>query len=199
MKTDKIPLLGILAFVVLYGCAADMYPGGNQTDLEAPGFDWQHNYWCDLLGMRAGNGHVNPARPVAIAATVVLGTTLAFFWYRLAGFLDYGARLRRGVRASAIISMAAICLLFTPLHDTALVVSGGAGFVVLVATMAFLHQNNLTLLLRFGGFCMLLVLANNLIYWSKTGLGWLPMIQKITFCAILCWVAGISLLLKKAA
>ncbi len=42
MKTDKIPLLGILVFVVLYGCAADMYPGGNQTDLKAPGFDWKH-------------------------------------------------------------------------------------------------------------------------------------------------------------
>lgn len=196
MKTDKIPLFGIVVFVALYGCAAQLYPGGNQTDLKAPGFDWLHNYWCDLLSMHASNGKINPARPVAMLAMVLLSVALAFFWYRLAGFLDCSVRMRAVVRASGIISMATACLLFTPFHGTALVVSGGSGIVVLVATMVFLRQNNLTQLFRFGVFCVVLFVGNNLIYWSKTGLEWLPLVQKITFCAILYWVARISLLLK---
>ncbi|MBK9336145.1 MAG: hypothetical protein IPM98_05995 [Lewinellaceae bacterium] len=165
--------------------------------MKAAGFNWLHNYWCDLLSMDAGNGKINPARPAAMLAMVLLGSVLAFFWYRLAGFLDCSPRMRALIRASGIISMATAFLLFTPFHDTALAVSGGTGFVVLVATMAFLRQNNLIQLFHFGAFCVGLVAVNNLIYWSKTYLEWLPLVQKITFCAILYWVASISLLLKR--
>jgi len=196
MHTEKLPLLGIAVFVVLYGYATTLYPGGNQSDLHAPGFDWRHNYWCDLLSVWADNGHINPARPVAVLAMVVLGVALAFFWYRLAGHLRGSRYWRVAVRVSGIVSMAATCLLLTPMHDTALVLSGGASLVVLVATLMFLHQNRYAGRLRFGLFCMLLLIANNAIYWTKTGLAWLPLLQKATFIVFLFWIAGISLLLK---
>lgn len=197
MHTEKLPLFGIAAFAALYGYATTLYPGGNQADLHAPGFDWQHNYWCDLLSVWADNGQPNPARPVAVSAMLILGVALAFFWYRLAGHLRSSRHWRQTVRVSGIGSMAATGLLLTPLHDTALIVSGGASLVALAATMLFLYQNKRTGLLRIGLFCLLLLFANNAIYWTKTGLAWLPLLQKVTFAVFLCWIAAISLLLKK--
>ncbi|MEQ1746111.1 MAG: hypothetical protein ABMA02_11835 [Saprospiraceae bacterium] len=197
MKSHRIPLLGVAVFVVLFGCAASLYPGGNQTNPHAPGFDWLHNYWCDLLGPVADNGQLNPARPVAMLAMIVLGVALAFFWYRLAGFLA-GSRSRRvAVRVSGIVSMTTACLLFTPWHDIALVVSGSAVLVALAATLIFLRQNHQKQLLRLGLACMLFFVANNAIYWTKTGLAWLPILQKVTICVFLYWIARISLLLKR--
>jgi len=197
MHTEKLPLFGIAVFIVLYCYAATLYPGGNQADPQASGFDWLHNYWCDLLGARADNGHPNPARPVAIAAMLVLGAVLAFFWYRLAGFLRAGRRLCLAVRVSGMVSMSSACLLLTPWHDTALIVSGGAALVALAGTLMFVHQNGHVGFLRLGWFCILLLLANNAIYWTKTGLAGLPVLQKATFLVFLFWIAGISLLLKK--
>lgn len=92
--------------------------------------------------------------------------------------------------------MVATCLLLTPLHDTALIVSGGAVLVALVATLVFLRQYRHIRLFRIGLFCMLLLVANNAIYWTQTGLFWLPMLQKVTFLVFLCWIAATSLLLK---
>lgn len=196
MHSEKFPLLGILVFAVLYGYATTLYPGGNQADLHAPGFDWQHNYWCDLLSVWADNGQPNPARPVAVSAMLILGAALAFFWYRLAGHLRTGRHWRQTVRVSGIGSMVATGLLLTPLHDTALIVSGGFSLVALAATLVFLHQYRHTRLFLIGLFCMLLLVANNAIYWTKTGLAWLPMLQKVTFLVFLCWIAATSLLLK---
>ncbi len=198
MYTEKLPLLGIAAFIFLYGYATTLYPGGNQADLHAPGFDWRHNYWCDLLSTWADNGRPNPARPVAMLAMVLLAASFVVFWYRLAGFLRGSRRRRATVRVSGVVSMAAACLLFTPLHDTALVISGGTALVSLVATFSFLRQGNHRALLYFGLFCMALFALNNAIYWSKTGLAWLPVVQKITFAVFLFWVAKISLLLRGA-
>ncbi|MFN0014183.1 MAG: hypothetical protein ACKVU2_06505, partial [Saprospiraceae bacterium] len=152
---------------------------------------------CDLLGSVAGNGQPNPARPTAMLAMVVLGTALAFFWYRLAGFLT-GSRSRRvAVRISGIVSMTTACLLFTPWHDTALVISGSTVLVTLAATLVFLRQNRQNHLLRLGFVCLLFFVANNAIYWTKTGLVWLPFLQKVTICVFLYWITRISLLLKR--
>ena len=42
-----------------------------------------NNYWCDLMGDTAKNGAANPARPVAIAAWLILCSSLGLFWLLL--------------------------------------------------------------------------------------------------------------------
>ncbi len=198
MAKSHFPLLGIALFCLLYGCAAARYPGGNQADALAPGFDWANNYWCDLLGPRADNGQPNPARPVAMFATAILAAALAAFWWRLSGFLAWPRGWRRLVRASGVISMASALIIFSDFHDTAILVSGISGLLAVGATVVFLWERNLRGPLRFGAFCLGLVAANNAVYWSKIGLGQLPVLQKITFAAFLFWVAWVSLYLKKS-
>lgn len=197
MRKFTPTILGIALFALLYFRAAQLYPGGNQTDKTAPGFDWLNNYWCDLLGPIADNGQANPARPIAMLATAILCAALANFWWHLAGFWET-SRMRRTIfRNSGAVSMATALILFTPFHDTAIVVSGGSGVAAIVFTFAVLRQKTLQRHFAFGVFCLALVALNNFIYWTKSGLGWLPIVQKVTFLVFLGWVFGICWVLQK--
>lgn len=186
-------LAGIGLFAALYFGATLRYPGGNQADPLAPGFDWLQNYWCDLLGSEAENGQPNPARPLAILATGVLCAALANFWWHLAGFLAGNVRKRLIFRASSTLSMSTALILFSDFHDTAILISGISGLAAVAATFVVLRQNGLRRQFNFGLCCMVLVAVNNLIYWPKIGLAWLPIVQKITFLAFLGWVAAICM------
>ena len=42
-------------FLVLYVVAAQYYPGGSQADQASRGFDWVHNYWCNLVMVVVNN------------------------------------------------------------------------------------------------------------------------------------------------
>ncbi|MDB5246855.1 MAG: hypothetical protein JWQ40_1249 [Segetibacter sp.] len=45
------------------------------------GFSWTQCYWCNLLNENVINGQGNPARPIALAAMLVLCITLAHLWF----------------------------------------------------------------------------------------------------------------------
>lgn len=188
----NLPTIGILIFATLYFKASKMYPGGNQIDRTEAGFNWFQNYWCDLLGTKADNGLHNPARPVAMLATAILCASLAVFWVRMARRMSVSAAWRQLIEVSAVVSMTSVLILFTDFHDTAIIVSGTSGLLAVGATFVFVFQKKMWRQWHFGWFCMVLVLANNLIYWSKSGLFWLPVLQKITFCCFLFWVAWID-------
>jgi len=69
MKSAKdlltlLPTFGILIFCGLFVYAASLYPGGSQADINSDGFNWVHNFWCNLMLENALNGRENPARPV---------------------------------------------------------------------------------------------------------------------------------------
>ena len=74
-----VPAAGSVLFLVLYIVAAQFYPGGSQADKAAPGFDWVHNYWCNLMNERAGNGQLSASRPIALSAMGVLCVTMGLF------------------------------------------------------------------------------------------------------------------------
>jgi len=57
---------------------------GSQADSNSIGYDWIHNYWCDLLSEKATNGQPNPARPFSITRMAVLCLSLAVFFAKFA-------------------------------------------------------------------------------------------------------------------
>jgi hypothetical protein len=75
-----MPLFGSILFSLLYFIATLYYPGGNYLDKGSHGFSWTQNYWCNLLGENAINGHQNLARPIAFTAMAVLSLTLSFLF-----------------------------------------------------------------------------------------------------------------------
>lgn len=186
------PTLGICLFGLLYGLAACRYPGGSNADRVAVGFSWQHNYWCDLLGNVGKNGAVNPARPIALTAMLVLCGSLSVFWWLIPLLYPTQSRFVRLSRWAGALSMAIVLFIGTPHHDLVMNVAGAFGLVALTATFWGLYRSRRFALTKFGLFCMLLILLNNYVYYSHQHIAYLPVIQKVTFVLFLLWIVLIN-------
>jgi len=182
-----IPCLGILLFVILYIIATLNYPGGSTADKTAKGFDWLHNYWCDLTGEIAKNGEINSARPIALAAMLILCSSLTFFWYYLP-LLFNNFRYNNVIRYCGILSMLIAMFLFTGYHDMVINIAGTLGCIALSFTFAGLYQNKLYNHFFTGLFCLVLILFNYFIYQTSYLRYLLPIVQKITFICFLSWI-----------
>lgn len=188
-----MPLFGALIFACLYAIATLYYPGGTETDINSKGFDWEDNYWCNLLNQNALNGQYNSSRPIAMTGMFILCVTLAIFWYnfpRLVGF-EKGGRL--AIQISGVIAMVTGMFIFTNLHDTIINVASLCGLVSVIGTFAGLYKLKWTKLFCLGIFNIALIALNNILYYSKDLRSHLPVVQKITFICFLLWVCIISI------
>lgn len=195
-----MPLFGILTYVLLFYLATLLYPGGSNADPYAQGFNWIHNYWCDLLGPGAKNGQLNPARPLALVAMLLLCASLAMFWYLLPGLFPTRKTWPRLIRIAGITSMLLAFFVFTSYHDLVVYAAGILGLVAIVATAIGLYRAHVRSLLWLGLFCLVLVLVNNYIYRSGQYITALPVIQKFSFFIFFLWVIllDIALFRKKS-
>ena len=186
------PLFGITLFAVLYAVCTLLYPGGSKAFPAAKGFDWQNNYWCDLTDAVARNGAENTARPVALAAMVILCFSLAVFWYHVPT-LAANTRDGRIIRYAGILSMLITLFLFTGLHDVVINVAGSLGIVALALTYNGLYKSGLYVLFTYGLVCLVAIFANYIIYQTGAGKSYLPVVQKITFLLFLSWIGVVNI------
>ena len=201
IRTSSIllPFFGIVIFFLLYLVATFYYPGGNQIDKYATGFSWYQNYWCNLLNEKAINGKPNTAKPFAMVALMVLSLSLIIFWYLFPLQVGFKKQGRQVIQFSGVLSMLVACFIFTPLHDSIINIAGTFGMIALVGTFIGLRKLRWYKLFWIGMYCLLLIVLNNIFYYNKGLIFYLPIIQKITFLIILVWFCLITLRLHKRA
>jgi hypothetical protein len=187
-----LPVPGFCLFIVLYLIAASLYPGGSEADRLAQGFSWRHNYWCDLLETHAENGTPNMARPVAIAAMAVLCASIILFWYFVPRLFKTGLLLERLLQWPGMLSMVVLVFLQTGYHDTIINTAVILGLIAMIVALVLLYSNHYYLIFSLGLFCLLLCGLNIYVYYTKNWIGWLPVIQKISFFLFLLWFSLIS-------
>jgi hypothetical protein len=175
-----------------------LYPGGSQVNKYSSGFSWQDNYWCNLLNTHAINGDPNPGRPVAMASALVLSMTLIIFWWLFPRILNFARPGKLMIQLSGIGSMMIVLFLSSRYHDTILNIAVLLSLFALAGTFMGLYKMKWYLLFAFGVFNMMLVVLNNMIYYSGN-LDYLPVIQKITFLSFLIWICLIDLRLYRVS
>lgn len=188
-----ITLLGALAFVCLYIIATLYYPGGSQVDVNEKGFSWLNNYWCNLLNDNAINGQHNPAKPIAMAAMLVLCFTLANFWYNFPRRVQFKKSSRLAVQISGVVAMVVAMFLFTNLHDWVINIASVFALIAIVGTFIGIYKQKWLGLFRLGIFNLLLVALNNILYYGNGLRLYLPVIQKITFLFFIIWICLIDI------
>jgi hypothetical protein len=180
------PIAGILLFIVLYVTATFYYPGGTNEDTASVGFNWLHNYWCDLTGELAKNGSINPARPLALAAMMIICFSLGVFWYHLP--LQFKIKVYpQAIRYAGMSSMMVTVFLFTGYHDTVIYFGGALCAIALTGTFIALYRNKYFTLLTFGLICLTFMTVNYFIYITGLFLVFLPLLQKATFLLFMTW------------
>lgn len=190
---QRLPILGSLLFLLLYVTATFFYPGGNLWDKSARGFQWTQNFWCNLLSDEAINGQPNPAKPVAFAAMGVVSLTLLLFWYRFPDRVGLKTRERLIVQVSGALSMLIGVFVFTDFHDRVINVAGFFGMIALTGTLFGLYRAGWRQLFYLGLLLVFLIGLNNLLYYGKNLLVYLPIVQKITFLFFLIWISLVNL------
>ena len=191
------PIIGSFLFVILYVIAPLLYPGGSGTDKTSIGYSWTDNYWCNLLNENAINGQTNEARPVAIAAMLILGVTLSAFWILFPTVTQLKKFHRLLIQIAGIVSMVASFLLLTRIdHDIAINTSSAFGLIAMLGTMIALYQMKWKGLFALGLFDLLLIALNNYLYHSEQ-IMYLPLVQKFSFLSFLVWFCLIDLKLYR--
>ncbi len=187
------PTLGILLFAILYFYASSLYPGGSQANINSRGFDWINNYWCDLMNENGMNASPNPASPIAVTAMVILCLGLMTF------FIQFGRKFathpvwKYVIQICGTISMIFAILTFTRYHSMMIALSSLFGLFVLVGIIVEVYGSALKVLKIGGVICILLLVLNNYIYYSRQWVEILPLLQKITFAIVLLWILGLNL------
>lgn len=186
------PTIGILIFILLYLFSSKLYPGGSQNNLNSIGFDWVNNYWCNLMNEKAMNGQVNPARPYAIIAMIILCIALSHFFILFAQKIAQIKFWKFTIQTFGIITMVFAAFIFTNYHDLMTTLSSVFGVFVVVGIIWELYKSNLHVFKISGLFCILLLGINNYIYYTGHLIKYLPLIQKITFAIVLTWIMGLN-------
>lgn len=140
------------------------------------------------MGEKAVNGADNPARVIAVCAMVILAMSLAVFFYTFSTLFEENRIWKNSTRIGGIVAMSATALLFTPWHDTLTTIGSLFGLVALIGLIRILVKTNWTILKATGILCILLLIINNVIYYSHWNLVYLPLLQKITFLTVLIWM-----------
>ena len=195
--TILFPLLGIFIFICLYVIAATFYPGGSQVDKNSPGFSWINNYWCNLLNQKAINGKINPARPVALFAMLVLCFALSYFYFLFPKYTPLSKIYKRIIQFSGIISMFVSLFIFSDFHDIILNIACLIGLIAITGIFAGLWKLKWQKLFWMGLISVPLIALNNYLYYSKGMLVYLPIVQKISFLYFLLWISFIDFTIFK--
>lgn len=183
-----LPPLGIGLFIVLYIYSAGNYPGGSVVDSESIGYDWFHNYWCDLMYRYSLNGEINLARPSAVAGWVILCISILYILIALITKLFRVTSKRRLLYACSFLAMALGLFAFTDNHDLFVMLSFPFGAIT-VLVLAIEAQSIPNLFIKFGSWLVVISLtASFIMYFTSIGLYWIGFIQKIALAISFLWV-----------
>ncbi len=189
---NRIPIIGIGLFIFLWMYAATLYPGGSQANPTSVGYDWMHNYWCNLLSQNTMNGVVNPARPFAIFAMMMLCLSMVVFFYQVGEFLVENPLWQKLIQWCGVGSMIFGLFIFTSYHDELTIISSLFGLIVVLGIIKEIYHSELVFYKITGAACLFILGINNIIYYTNHFIEWLPLIQKISFLMVLSWVLGLN-------
>jgi hypothetical protein len=190
--TRFLPIIGILTYVVLYFLAADMYPGGSRVYPDTIGFDWTNNYWCHLMADNSINGVPNPSKSYAVAGLVILCFSLGFFFFQFPHYFKLKSPWSSIVPISGIASAFFTLFITSAYHDLTGVLAAIFGALSIVGIFFGLRRSGLIHFIWTGIICVILIALNGYIYFSENFIIWLPVIQKVTFAAVLLWMVCLN-------
>lgn len=188
----RITIGGIAVFVILYMVAAEYYPGGSNFNPYQQGFSWSSNYWCELLGENAKNGHKNVARPIALTGMVILALSISVFWINLPKMIPMKIWISRILQISGVLAMFCSIFIYSYFHDLAIYLAVTFGTIAFTSTLYGLYTNRFTRYFQICVLCIFLIFMNNFIYVTDFMISYLPILQKFTFILVFAWIIMLS-------
>lgn len=171
--------------------ATQYYPGGSQHYKNSIGYDWKNNYLSNLFGEKAVNGSANPSRPWAIFGMLFLCVSFALF------FIEFSKRIpvkgpSKIIRYCGVSAMLFAFLAVTPYHDIMVTISDTLALISMFYITVFVLKSKLQLLKVLSIACLLIFYCANYVYYTRTYLEILPILQKTTLALTITWVLSLQ-------
>jgi hypothetical protein len=195
--TSYFPIFGMALYLILFTVAAVQYPGGSYNDSYFQGFSVFHNFLCDLMHPITESGALNPARPMAILAHLVLSLTMVCFFYILPEIFDVENKNTSLIRWFGMITMTVFFLMYTQYHDLIVIFTGLFGTIALIPFFIELSKYPMRGISILAYSCFALSIIVYISYNTKIGFYYLPFLQKITFLFDATWVIWVSFIVMK--
>lgn len=185
-----IPIFGISAYAILFVYSASMYPGGSRIRPTQIGFDWIHNYWCDLMGKLSFDGQKNTSRPSAIIAWLcVCVSILLIFWKSVEVFFPEG-KLNIVFKITSVLAAVIGAMAFTDYHDIIVALCFPFGAITAVGLTIGLLKSELVFFKYTVWICLVLLSVSFFMYFTNIGLHLLGVTQKITLAVVMAWLVA---------
>jgi hypothetical protein len=197
MIKKYLTLFGIGISLAFLFIATTQYPGGSQHDEMSVGFSWQHNYLSNLLNPVAVNGYENGAWPWAIGGVLFLCASAALVFVRLAAKIPQKSAANI-IRYAGVGAMLASLMVATPMHDVAVRISGPLLMLSLFYATVFLFKTKLHWLKALSVLYLVTLYGTALIYFTSTGLAYLPIVQKLNMLVAIAWLLAVEYFTKEA-
>ena len=189
--------VALLGAALSYLVGAALYPGGSQFDSAQVGHDHAENYLCDLFNARPYRHDENPARPLGIAALVLLAVSFLGLSIAIKRLMRTDSLAARWVPILGVLGSTGACLIFTPLHDVAISVSFGPTVVAFLLSLFELAQSRLSRLAWLGVW-PLFVGSLNFTLWKMRWLVMaIPIVQKLAILGLMVWIAVVMLVVAQ--
>jgi hypothetical protein len=197
MLKKNIVLIGMSLSILCLIAASLYYPGGSPKDAQSIGFHWTENYISDMLDYRAVNGEENKARPFAVVGVVLMGlsTGLAFVRFaRKVGVKKYSAVIQYGGLGLILF---AILGTLPSLHDLSVTLSIFLNLLVFFYVMITLVKSRLTVFKVLAIVFLATFYGASYMFGTRTGLEYMPLVQKITHIIQIVWILGLEYYTRK--
>jgi hypothetical protein len=197
MLNRNIILIGMVFSILFLIIASLFYPGGSPKDSNSVGFHWTENYISDMLDYKAVNGADNKARPFAVAGVLLMGLSTGFAFVRFARKVNLK-------KYSLVIQYGGLLLLLFSILGT--IPSQHNLFVTLsifLNLLVFFYVMIVLLKSPFAKFKVLSILflasfyGATFMFGTKTGLEYMPLVQKLTHIVQIAWILGLEYFTKK--
>jgi hypothetical protein len=191
VRSKHLLPLGIALALALLAVGVNTYPGGNQLNASAVGFDWKQNYLCNLFDAMAVNGAANSARIWAISGWFILCGSFALFFIRFSKNIAV-ASASRIIRYCGILGTVAAFLVVTPLHNIAITATLVFLMISALYICIFIFKSKMTWLKILAILLFLIAYATAAVFYTRFHLEILPSMQKATLVAFLTWTLSLQ-------
>ena len=188
----NVVLIGLIISIIFLIIAALSYPRGNPKNMNSIGYSFTENYISNLLEYKAVNGATNTARPYGIIGVVILGLSSGFAFVRLSRKVEL-KKFSLVIKYLGIILIFLSSLITIPsLHDIMVTMSSIFTLLLVFYVTILLIKSKLQVL-KFTSIVLLVIFyAAAYMYFTKTGLDYLPLVQKIIHILQIVWILGLE-------
>lgn len=191
------PMIGLAVYVIVFIYAASLYPGGSLYHADATEYSYFHNLLCDAMDKVTQTGKVNDGRFMAVVSHLILSFTMIAFFLVLPGVFDWKNRNIKMIRYFGVLSMAVFAFMFTDYHDLVVTITGIIGTIAMIPFFIELRRLPDLGFKTISFLCFGLSIIVFLMFETKIGFYYLPLIQKIAFVVDAIWVYWVCIMVIK--